>query len=101
MPKTAKGKKIYAAMVKQYGKARGDRVFYASENAGTIKGVHKMAKKPIKKVTPKSGGTRSMPGKPSGGKARVTRTTSTRSSSMRRTTPSKRMVKKTVRKSRY
>ena len=41
MPKTKKGVKIIAAMIKQYGKKKGKSVFYASENAGTIKGVHK------------------------------------------------------------
>lgn len=39
MPLTKKGRKIKAAMTKQYGKERGARVFYASENKGTIKGV--------------------------------------------------------------
>jgi hypothetical protein len=46
MPLNAKGKKIKASMEKQYGKERGDRIFYAAENNGTIKGV---AKKPAKK----------------------------------------------------
>jgi hypothetical protein len=41
MPKTKKGKKIIVAMMKQYGKKKGEGVFYASEKAGTIKGVHK------------------------------------------------------------
>jgi hypothetical protein len=45
MPLTTKGKKIKAAMKKQYGKERGERVFYASENKGTIKGVAKKRKK--------------------------------------------------------
>jgi hypothetical protein len=45
MPLTTKGKKIKAAMQKQYGKERGERVFYASENKGTIKGVAKKRKK--------------------------------------------------------
>jgi len=44
MPLTAKGKKIKAHMVKQYGKEKGERVFYASENKGTIKGVAKKHK---------------------------------------------------------
>lgn len=39
MPLTKKGRKIKAAMVKEYGKKRGERVFYASENAGSIKGA--------------------------------------------------------------
>ena len=42
MPKTSKGKKILAAMMKSYkSKKKGRGVFYASEKAGTIKGVHK------------------------------------------------------------
>ena len=45
MPLTSKGKKIKKAMEKEYGKSRGDRVFYASENSGRIKGVAKKAKK--------------------------------------------------------
>ena len=45
MPLTKKGKKIKAAMEKEYGKERGQRVFYASENKGTIKGVAKKGKK--------------------------------------------------------
>jgi len=47
MPLTAKGKKIKAAMLKQYGKDRGRAVFYAAENKGSIKGVAKKA--PAKK----------------------------------------------------
>lgn len=39
MPLTKKGKKIKAAMLKEYGKKRGEAVFYASRNKGTIKGV--------------------------------------------------------------
>ena len=45
MPLTDKGRKIKKAMEKQYGKERGERVFYASENKGTIKGVAKKKKK--------------------------------------------------------
>ena len=45
MPLNAKGKKIKAAMQKQYGKEQGERVFYASENKGTIKGVAKKGSK--------------------------------------------------------
>ena len=45
MPKTAKGEKILAAMKKEYGSKKGEQVFYASENAGKIKGVHKKGKK--------------------------------------------------------
>ena len=39
MPKTVKGRKIMAAMTKEYGPKKGQRVFYASRNKGTIKGV--------------------------------------------------------------
>jgi len=45
MPKTKKGSKIYKAMVKEYGEEKGKKVFYASANKGTIKGVHKNKKK--------------------------------------------------------
>jgi len=45
MPLNKKGLKIRAAMEKFYGKKRGDEVFYASENAGKIKGVTKKKKK--------------------------------------------------------
>ena len=41
MPKTKKGKKIMKAMKKTYGKKKARKVFYASANKGTIKGVHK------------------------------------------------------------
>jgi len=41
MPLTKKGTKIKRAMVKQYGKEKGKKVFYASQNKGTIKGTHK------------------------------------------------------------
>jgi hypothetical protein len=44
MPLTAKGKKIKKAMEKTYGKERGDRVFYAAENKGSIKGIAKKGK---------------------------------------------------------
>jgi len=49
MPLTDKGKKIKAAMEKEYGKKRGERVFYASENKGKIKGVAKKLTKKGKK----------------------------------------------------
>jgi hypothetical protein len=41
MPLNTKGKKILASMYEQYGKDKGKQVFYASLNAGKIKGVHK------------------------------------------------------------
>ena len=39
MPLNAKGRKIKAAMEEEYGKEKGERVFYASENSGKIEGV--------------------------------------------------------------
>lgn len=41
MPMTEKGSKIMSAMKKKYGKKKGEKVFYASEQKGTIKGVEK------------------------------------------------------------
>jgi hypothetical protein len=38
-PLTAKGAKIKANFVKQYGAKRGESYFYASINAGKIKGA--------------------------------------------------------------
>lgn len=45
MPLNKKGKKIKKAMELEYGKERGEKVFYASENKGKIKGVKKRGKK--------------------------------------------------------
>ena len=45
MPLSDKGRKIKSAMTKEYGKKKGTRIFYASENKGTIKGVTKKKKK--------------------------------------------------------
>jgi hypothetical protein len=45
MPLTKKGSKIMKAMKEEYGKGKGERVFYASANKGVIKGVHKGKKK--------------------------------------------------------
>lgn len=44
MPLTKKGNKIKRAMSKTYGKAKGERVFYASQNKGKIKGTHRKGK---------------------------------------------------------
>ena len=41
MPLTNKGEKIKKAMMKQYGKKKGEKIFYATENKGKIKGVAK------------------------------------------------------------
>lgn len=45
MPLTKKGEEIYAAMVQEYGSKKGRRVFYASQNKGTIKGTHRKRRK--------------------------------------------------------
>ena len=45
MPLTDKGKKIMKSMKKQYGKKKGETVFYASKNKGVIKGVDKTKKR--------------------------------------------------------
>ena len=42
MPLNKKGKKIKKAMVKQYGKKKGESVFYAMENSGKLKKVKKL-----------------------------------------------------------
>jgi hypothetical protein len=41
MPLTKKGSKIK----EEYGGKKGEQVFYASQNKGTIKGTHKGGKK--------------------------------------------------------
>lgn len=45
MPLTKKGSKIKSAMEKEYGKKKGEQIFYASKNKGTIKGVEKKTRK--------------------------------------------------------
>jgi hypothetical protein len=45
MPLTKKGTKIKSAMQEQYGKKKGEQVFYASQNAGKITGTEKKQKK--------------------------------------------------------
>jgi len=45
MPLTKKGHKIKKAMKKHYGKKKGEKVFYASQNKGVIKGTHKKRKR--------------------------------------------------------
>jgi hypothetical protein len=46
MPLTKKGSKVKREMQEQYGKEKGESVFYAARNKGTIKGVEK--KRPAK-----------------------------------------------------
>ena len=45
MPLTPKGRKIKRAMREQYGAEKGERVFHASAQKGTIEGVHRGKKK--------------------------------------------------------
>ena len=45
MPLTEKGSKIKSAMESEYGKEKGERVFYASKNAGKISGVDRALSK--------------------------------------------------------
>lgn len=42
MPLTEKGRKIMKSMKKEYGKKKGEQVFYASKNKGKLKGVEKL-----------------------------------------------------------
>ena len=41
MPLTDKGQKIKQAMTQQYGSKKGEQVFYASANKGTITDIEK------------------------------------------------------------
>ncbi len=45
MPITKKGTKIKKKMEKEYGKKKGEKVFYASQKKGIIKETHKTKKK--------------------------------------------------------
>ena len=45
MPLNKKGRKIMKSMKEQYGKKRGETVFYASKNKGVIKGLEKKKKR--------------------------------------------------------
>ena len=51
MPLNKKGKKIMKSMKKQYGKKKGETVFYASKNKGVIKWVDKTKKRSINAKT--------------------------------------------------
>ena len=50
MPLTKKGKEIMKSMKEQYGNKKGESIFYASKNKGTIKGVEKASKGKMMKV---------------------------------------------------
>ena len=41
VPLSKKGKKIKKSMTKQYGKKKGEKIFYASANKGTITNIDK------------------------------------------------------------
>ena len=45
MPLTKKGRKVMDAMKSEYGEKKAKEVFYASRNAGKIKGVDKKRSK--------------------------------------------------------
>jgi hypothetical protein len=45
MPLNTKGKKIMKSMQKTYGAKKGKSVFYASQNAGRIKGTERKRSK--------------------------------------------------------
>jgi hypothetical protein len=45
MPLTGKGEKIKGAMEEKYGAEKGEKIFYASKNKGTISGVDSMSYK--------------------------------------------------------
>jgi hypothetical protein len=54
MPLTMKGSKIMSAMKSEYGDKKGESVFYASRNKGTIKGVEgKTRRHKVKYPSPK------------------------------------------------
>lgn len=42
---TKKGKKILSSMKSEYGSKKGEQVFYASKNKGTIKGIERGKRK--------------------------------------------------------
>lgn len=44
MPLTKKGEEIKSAMTQEYGAKKGEEVFYASKNKGTISGVDAIAR---------------------------------------------------------
>ncbi len=55
MPLTPKGKKIKAAMKKQYGTKKGEQVFYAGQKKGTITGTHNPTSKDVSSYTKRHG----------------------------------------------
>jgi len=53
MPLTPKGEKILRNMIDEYGPRKGREVFYASINAGKIKGAEGQSPAPAKKAKKK------------------------------------------------
>jgi hypothetical protein len=49
MPLNSKGKKIKDVMKEEYGKEKGEQVFYASEKAGKFKDILKSKKEALLK----------------------------------------------------
>ena len=58
MPLTDKGHKIMASMKEQYGPEKGEQVFYASKNKGTITGVEGQAKRGLRRMVKKVKGAK-------------------------------------------
>jgi len=51
MPLSAKGAEILASMKQEYGETKGEEVFYASKNAGTITGVDADEAPPVSQMS--------------------------------------------------
>lgn len=64
MPLTAKGKKIMKSMKKSYGAKKGESVFYAAKNKGTIDDVEmeKSYKNTVKKMVKSQGSAKAKGG---------------------------------------
>jgi hypothetical protein len=56
MPLTSKGEEIKSAMQDQYGAKKGEQVFYASKNKGTITGVDEQQRDQAGKFSSGGGG---------------------------------------------
>lgn len=50
MPLSPKGNKVLGAMTKEYGSKKGKRVFYASINAGRVRGAEKRRRRKDKRA---------------------------------------------------
>ena len=63
MPLNKKGKKIMEKMKEEYGKKKGESVFYAMENSGKLKGVKKAKKGMMTNLKPVPAGKEKSLGK--------------------------------------